>query len=220
MARPLLLGSLMPSSDLSLREFLVELLRCEALVHDLLRPRRDLELPALRAEVARFEPHEVDARFRPDVVVLFRSQAGRPVLAVPIDVALHVDAARPADWELFVAEASRLFRCSSLLLVLAPDPHVARWARLSAGSTGALRPSVLSYADIPSVVDAKVAKELPELAVLSALAHPTVEGVIAATVGISELANETRAARVFDGLMGALPERLRGQIGAGEDKPC
>lgn len=210
----------MPSSDSRFRSFLVELLRSEALVRDLLLPRRDLDLGGLPAEVARWDVPDRDAVLGPDVVVLFRSRAGRPVLAVAVEVALHVDASRPAAWELVVAEVGRRYRCSALLLLVAPDPHVARWARsaLPPGG-GPPAPSVLSYADVPISVDAKLARGLPELAVLSALAHPTVEGVIAATVGISELRDEDRALRIFHGLMDALPERLRGELDGGAS-PC
>lgn len=212
----------MSSSDSILREFYVEMLRGSGeLVRELLRPRLDVALEGLPAEPASLQEGK-GAEERPDAVTLFRAPAGRPSLVVVIAVQFHVEAAKPALWEQWVEEASRQHRCSALLLVVAPEPHVARWVRgaLAAGRGGVLRPSVITYGDIPRVIDAKAAQRLPELAVLSALAHPSVEGVIAATVGISEMPCECRAQRTYAGLMAALPERLRQELGGEGSIPC
>jgi hypothetical protein len=207
----------MSSSDSILCDFFVELLRGSGeLVRELLRTRADLELEGLPAETASLERREGSEEAQPDAVIVFRSRAGSPSLAVVIAVQMHVDAGKPAAWDRYVDEASRRHRCSALMLVIAPEPHVARWAKaaLAAGRGGVLRSSVMSYQDLPRVVDAKAAQRLPELAVLSALAHPSVESVIAATVGIGEMACECRALRTYEGLMAALPERLRQELGA------
>jgi hypothetical protein len=62
----------------------------------------------------------------------------------------------------------------TVLLVVAPDPRVARWARRPIGlghPDFALRPIVLGSPEIPVVIDRAVAAADPERAVLSALAH-------------------------------------------------
>jgi hypothetical protein len=207
----------MATTDSVLCDFFVEMLRGSAeLVRELLCTRADLELKGLSGEAASLERGEGNRGEQPDAVMVFRTRVGRPSLAVVIAVQMHVDASKPALWDRYVDEASRQHRCSALLLVVAPEPHIARWAKaaLAARLGDGLRPSVVSYQDLPKVVDAKVARRLPELAVLSALAHPCVEGVLAATVGISEMPCECRAQRAYAGLMAALPERLRQELGS------
>jgi hypothetical protein len=71
-----------------------------------------------------------------------------------------------------------------------------------------LRPIVVSYADIPRVTDLDVARNAPELAVLSVLAHPEVEIAEVAIAAISDLGEGAR--RVYlDLVLTALPDAAR-----------
>src|SRR5947209_1896678 len=61
---------------------------------------------------------------------------------------------------------------------IAPEPAVARWARrpIELGHPGfRLTPLVIDFADVPRVRDRIAASRLPQLAVLSVMAHPELE---------------------------------------------
>jgi predicted transposase YdaD len=101
-----------------------------------------------------------------------------------------------------------------VLLVLAPDPTVARWARtpIALGHPGfCLEPLVIELADVPRIVDAPRALKLPELAVLSTLAHPELEVAAAAIRAISDLP-EDRAKLYLDVILAALSASVRKQL--------
>ncbi|MFI5719694.1 hypothetical protein [Nocardia sp. NPDC051750] len=68
-------------------------------------------------------------------------------------------------------------KCPVLLLVICPDRRTAQWASkpLDIGfghPPTTLTPLVLDPSAVPVVTDPEIATELPELAVLSAVAHP------------------------------------------------
>ncbi|MBK7537189.1 MAG: hypothetical protein IPI49_17850 [Myxococcales bacterium] len=98
-----------------------------------------------------------------------------------------------------------------LLMVIALEPRVAAWARgrIGTGHPGfALRPVVISPGRVPRRVSARAARLLPELGVLSELAHPTLAAAQAALHGICDLPEE-RSRLYYDVIMDALPEPLR-----------
>ena len=68
---------------------------------------------------------------------------------------------------------------------------------------------MVSDADMPRVVDPRVARRTPELAVLSALAHRELAVAKAALAGIRSLTNEQQARLYYDVVMAALPEPIR-----------
>jgi hypothetical protein len=116
------------------------------------------------------------------------------------EVQLAIDDDKRFSWPLYVAAARASLRCPVTLLVLAPRRPVARWARrpIPLGHPGlALRPIVVGFEQIPRVTDAARARAAPQLAVLSALAHPDAEIAEAALTALDGLS--PRAIRSYTG---------------------
>jgi len=98
-----------------------------------------------------------------------------------------------------------------VLLVSALDPAVAAWARwpIELGHPRfLLTPVVIGLDDVPWVRDRAEASRLPELAVLSAMAHPELEIAETAIDAISQLPAD-QARLYLDVIMMALPAALR-----------
>jgi flagellar biosynthesis/type III secretory pathway protein FliH len=72
---------------------------------------------------------------------------------------------------------------------------------------------VLSYAQIPRISDAAAARAAPQLAVLSAMAHPELETVEAAEAGLAEL-SEDQQKLYWDVILSHLPELVRQAVEA------
>jgi hypothetical protein len=158
-----------------LHEQLVELLRSRpALAADLLRRATGLGLdPETLATArmsaqnfARLQPPE----YRADLVLEFGTPRTR--LAVVVEVQLGIDDEKRGSWPQYVAALWGRLRCPVRLLVVTVDPGVAAWCARPI-DTGAmrLRPVVVGPRHIPRLTDPQAAREAPELAVLSALAH-------------------------------------------------
>lgn len=133
------------------------------------------------------------------------------VAAVIGEVQLAIDEAKRYSWPLYVAAARASLRCPVTLLVLAPAAGVARWARrpIPLGHPGhALRPIVVSFQQIPRVTAAAQARAAPQLAVLSALAHPAVETVAAALAALGALP-EGDQRLYWDVILNGLPALVR-----------
>ena len=110
---------------------------------------------------------------------------------VIVEVQLGEDDDKLRTWPLYVAAARARYRCPAMLLVLAPDPAVARWASqaIELGHPGfALRPVVIGYDRVPRLRNAETARATPELAVLSAMATGQ-PWAIASTTGIPKLSH-------------------------------
>ena len=180
----------MPSS---LHQTLVDLLRhAPGLVPQLLRTAVG-EVGAVRPLDAVLDQLER----RVDLAMELETDSGK--VAVGFEVQLTIAAAKRRSWPVYVTTL-RSARCPrALLVVLTPDPRVARWAAqpidLGPGNEG-FRVHVLGPEQIPRVTDAKVARQLPELAVLSALSHAVHDGdpelVRVALAGLKSL-DSTRA---------------------------
>jgi hypothetical protein len=77
--------------------------------------------------------------------------------------------------------------------VFTPEPSVAAWARrpIELGHRGfQLTPIVLELGDVPPVRDPSAASQMPELAVLSTMAHRELEIAEAAVQAILPLPEE------------------------------
>lgn len=112
--------------------------------------------------------------FRADLVVdFFDGTSKRPRMSGVLEVQLRIDDDKLYSWpaDLILSRSRR--RCETFVLVVAPDPTVAAWARkpIRLGPGNDLRVFVLGPAEIPTITDHEVAARHPELAVLSALAH-------------------------------------------------
>ncbi len=116
----------------------------------------------------------VPIEFRADLIVEFLDGTHkRPVLSSIVEVQLRIDEAKYFSWPVYATVERSRKRCDTCLIVVAPDPAVAAWARgpIRIGPGNELRPIVLGPAEIPIVTDREVAMANPILAVLSALAH-------------------------------------------------
>lgn len=134
----------------------------------------------------------------------------RATAAVVVEVQLRIDGDKVWSWPVYIATLRARLRCPVLLLVLAPDPLVQHWARrpIDLGHPGlVLDPIVVGYDDIPRIVDAEVARASPELATLSAIAHPELDVARTAVDAIRDL-DEDRSRLYLDLVYEALPEIL------------
>jgi hypothetical protein len=143
------------------------------LAADLMRGVLGAELPSFRearvvsADLTDMKPTE----YRADLVI--ELSVDKPVHAIIVEVQLSAVKRKRFVWAAYVATLyARLERPVSLLVVTADDA-VARWAAkpINIGGQHQLTPYVLGPSGIPEVTDEVQARENPELAVLSALAH-------------------------------------------------
>lgn len=195
-------------------EILVELVRNRGdVVRELLRACAGVTLDGVTAEVASADLSQaVSVEYRADCTMIFRDSTGVAVLAAVVEVQLQADPGKRRTWPMYVAAARARFDCAAMLLVIAPELGVARWARqpIELGHPGfRLQPLVVAYEDVPRIEDAAIARRLPELAVLSALAHRTQEVAMAALVGARSLLDEDLSRLYFDVVMLAVPDAVR-----------
>ncbi len=82
-------------------------------------------------------------------------------------------------WPLYVTSVHAEFRCPTVLLVVAPDEAIAKWARrpIILGHPGLrFEPVVIGPQQVPRIDTREEAVADPELAVLSSMAHSDEEG--------------------------------------------
>lgn len=165
----------MPVSEL--HEVLVHFfLSRPALAAELLADPLGLALPPFSrvslssAELTTLAPTE----YRADAVLTLDDDAGRPIRGVVLEVQLSDDQHKWRTWPAYVANSYARLGCPVVLLVVCPDPATARWAAtpIRFGEPDlVLTPVVLGPKRIPVVTDPAVARQKPELAVLSVVAH-------------------------------------------------
>jgi len=153
----------------------------------------------------------VSTEYRADATVVLRDGGEAPVAAIVVEVQLGVDPDKKYSWPVYVTTLRARLRCPVVLLVVSPSPSIAAWSRASIvlGHPGfALAPVVIQLADVPRMTDLADVLHVPELAVLSAMAHPELE---VATVAVSAIQGlpEEQARLYLDLIMAALPPSLR-----------
>jgi len=200
-------------------EVLVELFRNRPeLACELLAVCAGIEASADRVELGSIDLSQVvSVEYRADAVVVLRDRGGAIVSAVVVEVQLHSDPAKHLSWPAYVTALRSRLESPVTLLVVTEDPAVARWARqpIETGHPGfVLNPIVIDLADVPRVTELR-ARETPELAVLSVIAHPELATARAALVGISLLPEE-RNRLYLDIVLKALPTDIRKAIGNNE----
>lgn len=169
----MLAGLSMPSMD---HEALVDLfLNRPSLAAELLEEAFDVHLPAYtEARVVSADLTEVrPAEYRADLVTIL-VQGDVTVRVNVVEVQLGIDPDKRFSWPVYLTSTRKKHRCGVDLLVVAPDPSVARWCAqpIEIGPQGfVLKPVVLQRELVPVVTDEDQAARRPELAVLSALAH-------------------------------------------------
>ncbi|WP_280398833.1 hypothetical protein [Nocardia carnea] len=134
-----------------------------------------------------------------------------------VEIQLRRDPDKLWSWPVYTASLRARMRCPVLLLTVCPDPRTAKWAAqpLEFGygnPSTTLAPLVLDPSAVPVVTDPEVATELPELAVLSAVAHPQhpdhAQIWRALAVGLRTLGDDP-ALRYHDFILTMLPRAVR-----------
>jgi hypothetical protein len=111
--------------------------------------------------------------YRADAVVTLHAGAS-PVMAVVVEVQLRIDPRKRRSWPAYVGTLHARLGCPIALLVMCPDQTVADWSAVpvTVGPPGSvLTPVALGPRQVPVVTDPDTARRMPELTVLSALAH-------------------------------------------------
>ena len=194
-------------------EILVDLFRnAGQLTVELLRTCAGLVVKHTRVKVESIDLSQVTStEYRADAVVVLHDGKGRPVAGIIVEVQLDKKRDKCLTWPAYVANLRAKLDCPAVLLVVAPDPRVAAWARqpIELGHPGfRLTPIVIDFEDVPYVRDRTAASQLPQLAVLSVMAHPELEIAEAAIEAIAPLP-EDQARLYLDVIMMALPAALR-----------
>jgi hypothetical protein len=163
----------MPSMQ---HEILVELFKNRpSLAAELLHEVFDVTIPpydeatVVSANVTEIQP----AEYRADLVVTLLHD-GMVVFVTVVEVQLAIDPDKRFTWPAYVVVTREEYRCPVDLLVIAPDPSVAKWCEepIPVGVREfVLKPPVLKTERIPKVTDAAEASRRPELALISAMAY-------------------------------------------------
>lgn len=196
-----------------LHDFLVDLFRERPpLALELLRACAGIRIEGGTAERGSIDLSQVvPTEYRSDAVTVLRDPAGRAIAAAVVEVQLREDEDKRRTWPVYVTAARAGYRCPVTLLVLAPDPAVARWASqpIELGHPGfVLCPVVIGYPQVPRICDVAAARAAPELAVLSVMAHRDLETAEAAEAGLAGMPEEKREL-YWDVIMSFLPDSVR-----------
>jgi hypothetical protein len=194
-------------------EVLVELFRkCGPLAPELLRACTSTILEHDHVEVTSIDLSQVaSAEYRADAVVELRDRTNAVTAGVIVEIQLHKDLDKRFSWPLYVAALRAKLRRPATLLVLTRDRAMARWAaeRIELGHPGfGLAPIVIELRDVPRSIDPVQAHKLPELAVLSAIAHPALDTAATAFSAIEPLPADQKKL-YCDVIRAKLPAALR-----------
>jgi hypothetical protein len=198
-------------------EVLVDLFRNRpALAAEILVEVLEVSLPPYtQAQLASTDLTEIQpAEYRADAVVVLLDR-DIPVRVIIVEVQLAVNPRKRFSWPAYVTVSRALHECPVNLLVVAPDPGVARWCAepIETGIAGfVLRPPVLRRNDVPVVTDSEEAARRPELGVLSAIAHGETEQgatIAAAVLPVIQGLDDDRAKLHYDLLYNSLNEATR-----------
>jgi hypothetical protein len=194
-------------------EALIEMFRHRpSLAAELLTEALGVDLPPFQQ--ARLESGEftdvTPTEYRADaVVVLTAGEAS--VLAVVVEVQLGRDRLKCWSWPVYLATLRARLRCPAVLLVVCVEAATASWCArpIDLGHPGwVLAPLVLGPQQVPVVTDVDRASRLPELAVLSAMAHgahPERDKVLHALLSALAVVDQERLTLYSDVVLAALP---------------
>jgi len=201
---------LVPSTQ---HEILVELFRNRGeLATELIRIREGVEFDHARVERGSIDLSQVTStEYRADSVILLQDLGGKNLGAVVVEVQLGVDVDKLYSWPLYVSALRAQRRCPTRLLVITSDAAVARWAStpIELGHPGfRLAPIVVGFEHVPRIIDPLAAQKLPELAVLSVMAHPELEVALAAVDAIQGLPGDQNQL-YLDVILARLPDAVR-----------
>lgn len=141
--------------------------------------------------------------YRCDSTVLL-GDPKRPDLAIVVEVQLKPDERKRYSWPVYLSTLRARRECPVTLLVLCPDKNTTAWCRepIESGHQGwVLRPWVLNLTEAPAVTDLDKARALPELAILSTVAHadgPDRKAVLTAFAEALEVTDRDRGELYHD----------------------
>lgn len=204
----------MPSS---LHEAITELFRNRpVLAAEVMERYLRLRLPEFKeARLASGDlPKLKPAERRADAVVVLQSERRKPVLAVAVEVQLKEDEGKRWSWPDYLTGLHSRHKCQVILLVICPSAKTAAWAAepIQIGPGFILYTFVLGPDLVPVITDVTAAEALPELAVLSGIAHGTdkaVRGAAFAAVAAIASHDTDLAALYAEVIVAELPQKLR-----------
>ena len=152
-----------------------------------------------------------------DGAVVLRKD-GTDVLTVVIERQNDDDLDKRFSWPAYLATMYGRLKCPAVLIVLCPDARMVRWSSkpIELGHPGfTLQPLVVGPAQMPVVTDPGQARDLPELAVLSAHAHgdqvpATLDALVEALDSTASLNRTFYYDYVLAGLQEAARKELEG----------
>jgi hypothetical protein len=133
-----------------------------------------------------------------------------------VEVQLRPDPGKRFSWPMYVAGLRARLACPCCLLVVTASNRMARWASepIVTGPGGQLQPLVVGPEGVPVITDPERARQDPELAVLSVMAHgqgdvdTAVQIALSAASATVELEPDTRVL-YFDLIEAALSDAAR-----------
>src|SRR3954471_7288824 len=209
-----------PAMPSMAHEILVDLFKNRpSLAAEILIEALGVSLPDYtEARIASADLTEIQpAEYRADIVVILFYN-GNPVRVVIVEVQLAADPKKRLSWPAYVTVARAVHGCPAALLVVAPDPAVARgWAEpIEHGVPRfVLPPPVLRRTAVPVVTDPGEAARRPELGVLSAMAHGETEQgatIAAAVLPAIRGLDDGRARFYYDLVYNSLNEAARREM--------
>jgi hypothetical protein len=152
--------------------------------------------------------------YRADAVVTL-TRMRETVAAVVVEVQRRVDKKKRRSWPAYVTTLHARLGCPVDLLVVCPDQKVADWAAEPIDislSPSVIHPLAFGPAQTPVITDPETARRLPELTVMSTLAHATRTDPIPlfeALFAAFEAIGSPRAGIYHDFVRGNLPAASR-----------
>jgi len=154
--------------------------------------------------------------YRADSVVVLLDR-DIPVRVIILEIQLAVNRQKRVSWPGYIVNAFARHGCPADLLIVAPDPKVARWCAkaIEIGSGLFLHPAVLGRKAVPVVTDPAEAVRRLELGVLSVMAHGETEqgaAIAAAVLPALQGLDEDRAKLYYDLVYNSLGEGARQEL--------
>jgi hypothetical protein len=157
----------------------------------------------------------VPRTYRADGMLVYCDPTDQPLLAVVLEIQRGWDRTKRRTWKLYVAQLEVELDVDTALMVLCPDPKIARRYRALLEFDGlslSLRPFIFTPNDVPLVVDADLARAKPALAAFAALCHGDRAEVDAAFPALAEALRSlgrSTAISYYDVVLTGLPVATR-----------
>jgi hypothetical protein len=154
-------------------------------------------------------PDLVPARLA-DAVIKLTDGDDRPVFAIVVEVQMGRDPDKAWSWPMYVTNLRARLRCPVILLVVCADSGTAAWAAtpIELGPGWVVTPWVVGPDQVPVLTEPDRARQSPQLAVLSALAHggdPDRTQVLDALLAAYAVVDRDRAGLYHDLMLVTLP---------------